>query len=500
MITVYLILLTYLSVYLFLAQLHNYGFNITTINFANVLFFKYFDFCCYALNLKRMLLRESSGIETNPGLRKSFIKFCHWNLNGLAAHDFVKMPLIEAFITTHNFDIICLSETLLDSSIDISDTRVNINGYSLLRGDHPSNNKRGGVCMYYKNYLPVIRRTDLSGLQECIVAEVTVDKERCSLTCLCRSPSQNDDEFETFCSDLTFLLNNINKFQPSCSVLLGHFNAKHSKWCSANRSNKPGIALENITSTAGCNQTINKPTHFTNVSSSCIDLIFASNTTYLNTGIEQSVYDKCRHSTIYGKLNFDIPLPAPYYRKLWDYKKANTEAIQRAISAFNWDMAFQNKDINNKTKILNGTLLNIFNNFIPNKISKFDHEKPVWMNKEITSLLKKRSKLIKKYYNDPTDQSKILMVSTANECTRFIVAAKEKNLIRLSAKLEDPSIAPKTYWFILHRFLSNKKLPIIAPILVDDRVVSNFAKKSELFNSYFASQCSPVTNKSSYLP
>ena len=134
---------------------------------------------------------------------------------------------------------------------------------------------------------------------------------------------------------------------------------KHWKWCSTNKSNKTGIVLENITSTARYNQIINKPTHFTNVSSSCIDLIFASITTYLNTGIEKSIYDKCHHNIIYGKLNFDIPLPPPYYRKLWDYKKVNTEAIQRAISAFNSDMAFQNKDINEKIKILNETLLNI---------------------------------------------------------------------------------------------------------------------------------------------
>ena len=75
---------------------------------------------------------------------------------------------------------------------------------------------------------------------------------------------------------------------------------------------KPGIVLENITSTPGYNQTINKPTRFTNVSSSCIDLIFGSNTTYLNTGTEQSIYDKC-HYNIYGKLNFEIPLPPPYF-------------------------------------------------------------------------------------------------------------------------------------------------------------------------------------------
>ena len=192
-----------------------------------------------------------------------------------------------------------------------SDTRINIKGYSLLRADHPSNTKRSGVCMYYKNYLLVIRRTDLSDFQECIVAEITVDKESCFLTCLYRSPSQNDGEFETFSSDLTFLLNNINKFQLSCLVLLGNFNAKHSKWCSTDKNNKTWIVLKNITSTADYNQTINKPTHFANVSSSCIDLIFASNTTYLNTGIKQSIYDKCHHNIIYGKLDLDIPLPPP---------------------------------------------------------------------------------------------------------------------------------------------------------------------------------------------
>ena len=114
----------------------------------------------------KILLVNSGDIETNPGPRKSSpIKFCHWNLNGLAAHAFIKVPLIEAFITTHNFDIFCLSEIFLDSTIDLNDENINIDGYSILRADHPSNNKRGGVGIYFKQSLPLIRKDVLSTIK-----------------------------------------------------------------------------------------------------------------------------------------------------------------------------------------------------------------------------------------------------------------------------------------------------------------------------------------------
>ena len=103
-------------------------------------------------NFKHLLLLLSGDIETNPGpKRSSNIKFCHWNLNGLAAHDFIKVPLVEAFITSNNFDLVCLSETFLDSTIPNDDVNIQINGYSLLRADHLNNIKRGGVCIISKD-------------------------------------------------------------------------------------------------------------------------------------------------------------------------------------------------------------------------------------------------------------------------------------------------------------------------------------------------------------
>ena len=90
-----------------------------------------------------------------------------------------------------------MSETFLDSSNDILViTRVNINGYSLLRADHPGDTKRGGVFMYHKDHLPLIRRTNLSHFQACLVTKITIGKEKRFLPCLYRSPSQKDDEVE----------------------------------------------------------------------------------------------------------------------------------------------------------------------------------------------------------------------------------------------------------------------------------------------------------------
>ena len=42
----------------------------------------------------------------------------------------------------------------------------------MIRSDHPSNTKRGGVCLYYKQHLPFVRRDDITSLDECIIGEI----------------------------------------------------------------------------------------------------------------------------------------------------------------------------------------------------------------------------------------------------------------------------------------------------------------------------------------
>ena len=96
------------------------------------------------------LLFRCSDIEANPDPKYSSLTFCYWNLNGLKAHNSIKILLLQAYITQHNYDIICLSETFLNSSIETNDSRISIDGYNLIRADHPSDSKRGGGHIHYK--------------------------------------------------------------------------------------------------------------------------------------------------------------------------------------------------------------------------------------------------------------------------------------------------------------------------------------------------------------
>ena len=304
------------------------------------------------------------------------------------------------------------------------------------------------------------------------------------------SSSQSHEELERFCSSLDSLLSNINDQHPACSIVIGDFNAKCSKWCTSDKDNTAGLEIDSITTTAGYSQMINKPTHFINESLSCIDLIYSSNTSFVkNCGSELSIYEKCHHNIIYGTLNFDIPHPLPHYRDVWDYKHANTESIQKAISPFDWSKAFLHQNAKEKCKILTDVLLNVFKNHIPHKTQKFDYKTPDWINKSIILSLKKRSRLTKRYYANPTNYNKEMLLHQVSECTKLTVEAKDKHLAKLSSKLDNRDTAPKTYWSITNRFLNNKKVPSIPAALFEGKLISDFEKKAELFKNDFPLQC-----------
>ena len=87
-----------------------------------------------------------------------------------------KISLLSAFISVHKLDVICPSEIYLNSETSSDYDNLEIPSYNIIRKNHPSNTKHGGVWIYYKNTLP-LKLINIKYLQECITFEIRIGRK-----------------------------------------------------------------------------------------------------------------------------------------------------------------------------------------------------------------------------------------------------------------------------------------------------------------------------------
>ena len=356
----------------------------------------------------------------------------------------------------------------------------------------------GGVCVFYKETLP-IKFVNVSNLPECLVLEVTFEKKKCFIVSLYRSPSQSSDEFDLFMKEFETIIENISvPGNPNLVFIVGDFNAKLSTWKTDDHDTPEGVDIAAVTSSYGLTQLIKEPTHILLNSSTCIDLLFTNQPNMVfESGVYPSLHTNCHHQIIYAKINFKTYFPPPYQRRLWHYKNADIEGIRLSLDNLNWEQIFQNMHVDKQVELLNTYLLNIFQNYIPNEITTIDDRDPPWFNSVIKDKIDEKNNLHKIYLKNGKKIADLENVQEACQSLQFLIAENKTSYYsRLSYKLSDPKTSPKAYWSILKSFFSDKKIPIIPPLLVNDKYVSDFKTKADLFNIHFSNQCSLIENTS----
>ena len=123
----------------------------------------------------------------------------------------------------YKHDFLCLSETYLDASVP--DSLLEIDRCNLVRAHHPNDTKRGGVCIYYKEPLPV-RTINLSCFEEALLLEITYDNKKIIVSVI-----------------LEKLVSDINNSEPALSIITGDFNAKSQSWRSNDINTTEGSKL-----------------------------------------------------------------------------------------------------------------------------------------------------------------------------------------------------------------------------------------------------------------
>ena len=75
------------------------------------------------------IINLTGGIEKNLGTRPNSsqnFSICHWSLNSITAHSYVKIYLLKVYLSNHKFDIVCVSEAYLDTSVPLHDVNLEI--------------------------------------------------------------------------------------------------------------------------------------------------------------------------------------------------------------------------------------------------------------------------------------------------------------------------------------------------------------------------------------
>ena len=414
-------------------------------------------------------------IELNPGPDKNGhlggkINFGFWNLNSIIAREGCKLNHIEALQSCNQYDLFGVCETWLNDKID--NKSIEIHGFAPepLRADSPLANihPRGGVCLYYKENLPIIQRHDLQVLSECIISEIKLKNNRKMFFALFyRSPSQTSPEEIDFMKKLDNIIALMNAEKPSLITLCGDFNARSPLlWSGDSIENSSGKLLVDFCISNCFEQLIDQPTHLPNENTeTCIDLLLTNNSSSIvDSGVIPSPDPACKHQIVGGKINLHVPPPPKYKRRIWEYGKGNSANLKTDLLAINWQETFLNKSLDDMVDCFTKIFLDLAKRHIPSKIITVSDKDAPWVTPAVKCALKRNKRVYSKWVKRGRDiNGKAGVNKIQNETNKAIKEAKQLYIDNLSKKLCDPNCGQKVFWTAYKKLLNKKRTQIFRP-------------------------------------
>ena len=157
--------------------------------------------------------------------------------------------------------------------------------------------------------------------------------------------------------------------------------------------------------------------------------------------------------------------------------------------------------VDEKVLIFSNSALTFLSNFIPHEVIVCDDKDPPWFKGKTKSLINGKLRTYSACCrNIGNSQLRKNLSSLQQRLRDLIDDSKQKYFSRLTHKLSTIQKSSKAYWALLKIFLNNRKIPVIPPLFHNNKFVTDFKEKAELFNSFFAKQCSLIKNESKLPP
>jgi hypothetical protein len=388
------------------------------------------------------------------------------------------LPKIDTIgIELKDFDILAFSETWLHA--DTLSDELYIQSYHLpLRKDRDDG--FGGVAVYIKDNINFKRRSDLEIIDiECIWVELSILKKTVLLGVFYRPPSSPSNYFN-------LIEDSVNLAYDSGIhdiIITGDFNLNTQQQSCLRKINS-------LCDSYGLTQIIDEPTHFTEHSSSILDLFFVKNITNVvlsGVGDPFLEQDKRYHCPIYCIFMYKKLKIKSFNRKVWLYEKGNYDLLRHTASNTDWTELSDNDTDNFSLKITN-QIKTLTDQCIPSRHITIKPSEPPWITSRIKNNIRKRKRLYKKAKatNNPTHWSKFKKIR--NDTVSLIRRAKLAYFDNLSAKLRSDNLCSRNWWSTLKTFISPSTKSSIPTLHYENRIASDDHDKANILNDFFTNQ------------
>ncbi|CAG2217111.1 unnamed protein product [Mytilus edulis] len=303
------------------------------------------------------LLLICGDIEPNPGPERTHeysektLSIFHCNIRSLRN----KLNYIADII--EDYDVVFFTETHLDSNI--TDYDISIMGFETpVRKDR--NSHGGGIIMYFKNYVHIIRRQDLEHDEiESMWFELKTKLRSILININYRSERQSTVYFWQYFDQM--LKNALD--ENNCIICLGDLNKNFMSDLPSN--------IRDIIFINGLINIIDKATHFDTrtSSSSLLDPILVTDSIPVldkdTIPIDRGISD---HDGTYVTIDCGFSKSRTYIRSIWDYKRGDYDLMKQKVLNTNWEILISDaSDVHVAATNFTNTFINIASACIPTR-------------------------------------------------------------------------------------------------------------------------------------
>ena len=111
------------------------------------------------------------------------------------------------------------------------------------------------------------------------------------------------------------------------------------------------------------------------------------------------------------------------------------------------------------------------------------------MDQSIKQLIKERDSCYSKYHSQGRRVEDLHIVTSL---TDNLSNNRKSYFLNFSNQLNDKCLNPEKYWTLLRSFYNGRKVPLIPPILKDNKHLSDFKEKLTILMSYLACNVLPL--------